>query len=332
MIAGCSNSSIEELYGDKNTECFAYETHQLDGVISGWNLFVDKDYLFILDKKDPENAIKILDRKTFEILKEFGPRGRGPNELLNPAAFSYNPVSKTIWVVSTPPGTMLGCKIDTIDIKNSELITGFRAPIEVQSAHFVFNTDSTYLLAHTDDDRSHVLQYNGDGTNKMVIAKDVEELSIKDPFTRLVFYARVVAYDYKKEILYSAFWNQDMLTRTDMKTGKVAKFVLPNGHFSTLNVDATDPNYAVNQWYGFSKVRYKNGLLYASYRGVKKSDDYSMDYSRNILVFDGNFKPIINLIFDIPIAAFDVSDDGLLYIINPEKPNCINIFKLDIAL
>ncbi len=327
ILISCRETPLDILFNEKTILSEHIDQYTLTDVISACDILVCDEYIILLDKKDSDNAIKIYEKQSMELLKTYGPRGRGPNELINPSTLSYNPKSKTVWVRSQPPGSFLGFKIDSTLPEKGELISGCFQPADITCGGFVFNSDTTYLLPHTDIDRSHVLQYNCDGTNKITIAKGVEDIQIENEFVRLVFYTRSAALDYERNVLYSAFWSQDIITKTSIETGEVEKFVLPNGRFSTLNSDYTDENFAVNQWLSFSTVRFKNGLLYISYRGNKKSSNNDNNYSKHILVFDKELNPLKNIVFERLISSFDVAEDGTIYIISPEDRQKIFVYK-----
>ncbi len=302
-----------------------YESHELNEMVFARDLKVNDQFIFTLDIRDPAASIKIYDRKTLELLGKFGVLGKGPGELLNPADLTYSSFNNILWLNSQPPGTIFGVKIDPSAVQNSQLLLGCKLPDGLIDG-VIFNSDTTYLVSYTDEKQSHVLQFSCDGTNKKVIAKNIENQEIKDPFVRLIFYSRSSAYDSEQNYLFSAFWNHDIITRTNIVTGDVLKYCLPKGRFSKLKKDTSDPNFAVDQWLSFSRIQCKNGLIFASYRGNKKRRDAHTP--NKILVYDYELNPIKLLVFDNPVSGFDITEDGLLYILNPENPGSFQIYDL----
>lgn len=278
------------------------------------------EYLLLIDHKS-ENAIKIFDLKSHELLKSFGKKGQGPSEFVGATDIIPAPNdNRSFWVCDFMAGKLK--KFSLIKILEGdfspERIIKFTTRISPQ----LLITQDGKILGIDRSGKGRIAVYNLDGK----LIRRIGKLPVKLQKTELApqhshgFWGEL-AYKNKTGEIFLALQIGSIIEKYDFRSGKLlATYYGPELFFPAYEIVPAGDYYTIKYnkktRYGYLDIQYSKSLdkIFLLYSGKpfysKKGEIWSGAFTNVVYVLDGTGKITREIKLDRQVHNIRLGPDG----------------------
>ena len=298
-----------------------------------WGISAIDSLLLVQDNNDANASLKIFSLNDFKLKLQYGPRGRGPGELINPSCIFADQKNKLAWIESTPPNKIYGYPLDR---QKKEFVNKYKIkaklPVNNPAIFYAIISDTSYAVSHNAYG-ADITTYNFNGKKIKSYGNGYDKRYKMNDYAYNFYYIRNIAYDNVDNVIYSAYLNHDILTRCDLNTGKYKIYKFPNYEIPIPQAnDGKQPGQP--EYMSFRHIVFCNNHLFVSYLGGNSwNEKENVEiFPKSILIFNTNLEPVNKIVFDKGIRCFTVTNNGELIIADENQANELTIYDINFLL
>ncbi|MGE0077541.1 MAG: BF3164 family lipoprotein [Bacteroidales bacterium] len=286
--------------------------------------------IFFNDKKDEDCFLKIYNLNSSIQISGFGVIGRGPNEFISPELLVIDKKNNYIWIADYPSQIVRKYNLKQMfsGLKKDNSILQFEIrPIPLTTSFQIIKNNN--ILVSTLNGNGLFDLYDSIGIFKKNIGVGSYESSINlNEALQSIYFRKITCYDSVNNTIYGGYIQHDIIFKMNLSTEETIMK-------KSRNFKETKPEFVGNEnikqdFFAFTDITIYKNLIYAAHLGSTgiDYDNFTVNYPRDILVFNKNLDPIAVLKFHKEIYGFEISEEGLIYILSKDPDTEIYVCNL----
>ncbi len=314
IVWACKNEAPESLEDYFNNSAVQLENHivKVDDLFLGqvWDIEGFGDYLILLDDHQ-ERYFSLIDLNRNRLIKRFGTKGRGPQEMMEPVGIGIHHSNNTFQMLLRNPERFVEYSIDSLLQQNTANY--------LEVVKFNFKEESLYNISPLYDGKRYVgtgLFHRGKYgiTNEMgVLDTVVGSIHIPDDQRNIDYYQLGMVYQgitksHPSESKFvHASTSSDLIEIVDSKSFESKHF---QSYFPKVTIHNGMVGETPDSRIGFIALKVTSKYIYALFSGRTVMDQGGLAFSSNRLyVFNWDLMPIASYVLDKDVNCFFVTED-----------------------
>lgn len=343
IVSGCKkdNPSLSEQFSDKENSKIKAEIQHIDnkqfGDPSGLKV---KDSLLYFEDQFNNKYFSVVDIKNKTMLKRFGEKGQGPNEIMDPYSLKFNKKNDQIEFSTMNTHEFYILPVDSIIQNNDIPLSSYKVfdyafeNGEVSPSHIISFNDKFLTTGFIDKGKYAFL--NDKGKVDTIFG----EYHVAKEYADLTGYQKSIAYQgiffkhpFKPQICYTGLFN-DFLEILTVNNGKFNYIKRPGSFHPEIKIyDSGRIASSRRSPLGFMDTSVTSDYIYALFSG-RTYVEYgeNCDKSKKIYVFDWNLNPVCSYILEYDTQSIAVSENNEeMYAFGITEDNEVELMKYELA-